>query len=76
MKPKTFSEGLKILFLFIGLYLENSCLMGGSTFGGIDKIWKGEFTGGDFSRWGAYDQIFDGGGGGVKNMEFPEVSKK
>ena len=30
---------------FIGLYLENCCLVGGSTFGGGDKIWWGESTG-------------------------------
>ena len=31
---------------FIGLYLENCCLVGGSTFGGGDKIWWGYLLGG------------------------------
>ena len=39
--------------VFIGLYLENCCLVwGGSTFGGEDKIWWWESTGGNEQIFG------------------------
>ena len=37
--------------VFIGLYLENCCLVGGSTFGWGEKIWWGESTGGGMRRF-------------------------
>ena len=36
--------------VFIGLHLENCCLVGGSTFGWGEKIWWGESTGGGGMR--------------------------
>ena len=38
--------------VFIGLYLENCCLVGGSTFGRGDKNWWGKSSGGDEQTFG------------------------
>ena len=68
--------------VFIGLYLENCCLVGGSTFGWREKISWGESTGGGkeeiFGWWRLHPhrgKTLNSGGWGLRIWNFQRYQR-